>query len=595
MAQIKNLLSTVLLAVAFAGSTLAFADAELLSTRHMVAVGRRGLQVESFNPPSTYETFGEGIELPDSVGPTPLEEEARTFVAERLNLEQETVEFRSGYTGETTRNAYLRQSHDGINFANAVANVAFKDNRVVSFGSSFVRPNRIAPSTPTVNLEDVLPAVEEILEGKYNGYPTKLEYLARPDGSATLAYVAQIQNVEENTWYEAFIDAENGELVSVTDFVSEATYRVLPIQKQAFPEGLELLVNPEDALASPRGWHSSGTTNTTNTSGNNVIAYKSSQSTGLTSQSAAGPTFDYAYDDRNAPATTVNLDSARVNAFYIINSIHDIAYRYGFTETAFNFQNDNFGRGGSGNDRVVISVQDASGTNNANFATPPDGQSGTCRMYIWTRTTPNRDGSLENDIIVHEMGHGITNRMTGGGTGRCLQTTESRGLGEGWSDALAEWTEQKSAAIPDYVLGGYVTNTAAGIRTRPYSTSSTTNPQTYATVRGQTSVHRIGEIWANTLHNVYAALIAQHGWSPSAKTNPAGLEGNIVWLHLFIDALAIQPCNPTFLTARDAWIQADLNRYGGANRCLLWRAFASKGLGVSASNFVDNSAVPSGC
>ena len=34
-----------------------------------------------------------------------------------------------------------------------------------------------------------------------------------------------------------------------------------------------------------------------------------------------------------------------------------------------------------------MSVQDASGTDNANFATPPDGQSGQCRMYIWDYTS----------------------------------------------------------------------------------------------------------------------------------------------------------------------------------------------------------------
>ena len=80
------------------------------------------------------------------------------------------------------------------------------------------------------------------------------------------------------------------------------------------------------------------------------------------------------------------------------------------------------------------------------------------KMYIFDRTVPERDGSLENDIVVHENTHGITNRMTGGGTGRyvksgfrpnygayvrtlyrsCLQTLEASGLGEGWSDALAE-------------------------------------------------------------------------------------------------------------------------------------------------------------
>ena len=46
---------------------------------------------------------------------------------------------------------------------------------------------------------------------------------------------------------------------------------------------------------------------------------------------------------------------------------------------------------------------------------------------------------MENDIVIHEMTHGITNRMTGGGTGRCLQTTEAGGMGEGWSDAMAEY------------------------------------------------------------------------------------------------------------------------------------------------------------
>lgn len=45
---------------------------------------------------------------------------------------------------------------------------------------------------------------------------------------------------------------------------------------------------------------------------------------------------------------------------------------------------------------------------------------------------------MENDILIHEVTHGITNRLTGGGTARCLQTPESGGLGEGWGDAMAE-------------------------------------------------------------------------------------------------------------------------------------------------------------
>lgn len=45
---------------------------------------------------------------------------------------------------------------------------------------------------------------------------------------------------------------------------------------------------------------------------------------------------------------------------------------------------------------------------------------------------------MANDVVVHELTHGITNCLTGGGTAACLQTLEAQGLGEGWSDAVAD-------------------------------------------------------------------------------------------------------------------------------------------------------------
>lgn len=49
------------------------------------------------------------------------------------------------------------------------------------------------------------------------------------------------------------------------------------------------------------------------------------------------------------------------------------------------------------------------------------------------------------------------------------------------------------------------------------------------------------------------------------------------------------------VTARDAWIQAETNRYAGAYKCIVWNAFASRGLGVGAASYVDSTAVPSDC
>ena len=248
-------------------------------------------------------------------------------------------------------------------------------------------------------------------------------------------------------------------------------YRVLPISKQALTEGFETLHDPANLHASPKGWNYNGTAATNDTSGNNAIAYKNSD-TGTTKQSSSGQNFIFTQDPTAAPSTADNVAAAVTNAFYIVNSVHDISYLYGFTEAAYNFQNDNFGKGGADGDAVRVSVQYAQGLDNAFFTTPPDGQPGQMAMFLWDATRPERDGALENDVPVHENTHGISNRMTGGGTARCLQTEESAGMGEGWSDAMAEWTEQKDAEVRDFVVGPYVANNPAGIRSYPYSTNA---------------------------------------------------------------------------------------------------------------------------
>jgi extracellular elastinolytic metalloproteinase len=58
-------------------------------------------------------------------------------------------------------------------------------------------------------------------------------------------------------------------------------------------------------------------------------------------------------------------------------------------------------------------------------------------------------------------------------------------------------------------------------------------------------VQAIGEVWANMLHNVYAALVSARGFAEDKLTNPDGTAGNIVFMRLFMDALPLQPCNPT--------------------------------------------------
>ena len=45
--------------------------------------------------------------------------------------------------------------------------------------------------------------------------------------------------------------------------------------------------------------------------------------------------------------------------------------------------------------------------------------------------------------------------------------------------------------------------------------------------------------------------------------------------------------------ARQAWIQADANRYNGVNEELLWSTFAKFGLGVGSADYNDSDLLPS--
>lgn len=87
-----------------------------------------------------------------------------------------------------------------------------------------------APSTTaTVTIENALSTAEGLLGGKFDNatYPApSLEYLAKENGSLALTHVFHVINETAGTYYEAFVDAHSGELVSVTDFVAHATVSV---------------------------------------------------------------------------------------------------------------------------------------------------------------------------------------------------------------------------------------------------------------------------------------------------------------------------------------------------------------------------------
>jgi hypothetical protein len=611
--------------------------------------------------------------------------------------------------------------------------------------------------------------------------PVKMMYLP-VENELVLCWEVGLYTPDGAHYYEAFIDALNGTLIKTTDlviscnfdsnhethgkpyeplysfqkeaaatvattFMDNSQYRVfaLPAESPNHINGTSTLVNsPANGTASPFGWHDidgSVGPEFLITRGNNVFAQEDQDGLGSTFGAAPNGGLSLNFDipqQLQAPAAT-NLPGATVNLFYMNNLMHDIWYLYGFDEQSGNFQQNNYGNGGLGNDFVIADAQDGSGFNNATFFPPTDGTNGRMNMFLWdgdpatavnpltvtngslsgsytaseatfgnrlpnpsspltgtlvlvvddntggastdpndacdsltnsaaiagniailfrgncqfgnkvltvqnagaiavivvnnTNTAPtvmgpgdlgnqvtipsimvsqalgnaiiaslqagntinvalnnsgiiNKDGSLDNGVVAHEYGHGISVRLTGGAlNSSCLSNDEQ--MGEGWSDwfGMVITIEPGDTGADRRGIGTYVTNqstTGRGIRNFPYSINRSINPVTYDSTNNTqfSRPHGVGSIWATMLWDLTWRFIDDYGFDPDVYN---GTGGNNIVMQLIMDSLKLQPCSPGFIDGRDAILEADRLANNGVNRDRIWAVFAGRGLGLSAT------------
>lgn len=444
----------------------------------------------------------------------------------------------------------------------------------------------------------------------------ELQYVPTENGSAKLSWGLVIRTPDGHHWYDLGIDAETGELLSQADWVYRDSYTVVAMPSEHPNDGfMRTVTNPADLLASPFGWHdTNGVAGAefTDTRGNNVDAHLDRNADDVAdpgSRPDGGPGLDFntPFDPTLTPLQ--NAVPAVTDLFYWNNILHDVHYQYGFTPAAGNFQLNNYGLGGLGNDAVQADAQDGSGTNNANFGSPADGSAPRMQMYEWTAATPDRDSDMDGGIIAHEYGHGVSTRLTGGPANpNALNNIQSGGMGEGWSDFYALMFTQRptDTKLGSYGIGTYSLNqppSGTGIRVYPYSFDKTINPiefdsygtsgtTTYGLARS-TAVHRSGTVWNTTLWDMNWLLIDKYGFDSDLYTgwtgSGAGGAGNKLAMRLVMDAMKLQPANPSFVQARDAILAADTALTGGVNQCEIWRAFARRGLGEGAVSGASSS------
>ncbi|EAT82089.2 hypothetical protein SNOG_10695 [Parastagonospora nodorum SN15] len=528
----------------------------------------------------------------------------------------------------------FKQTANGLDIDNADFNInVAKDGSIFSYGNSFY--TGAIPANPLQKRDfsdpvDALKAANDKLQlavtaekasaestgaketftlkgtsGAVKDPEAKLVYLVKSDGNLALTW--RVETDIMSNWLLTYVDAAtNQEIHGVVDYSADATYQVYPWGLNDPTEGSRAVVtNPWDTTASEFTWQGTGTTTYNVPRGNNAIA-QSNTDGGSDYLSNYRPTstsqnFSYPYTLQMSPPSTY-VDASVTQLFYTANVYHDLLHSLGFNERAGNFEVNNNGAGGSGNDMVILNTHDGSDTNNANFATPPDGQPGRMRMFLWDLSTPNRDSSFEAGVVIHEYTHGLSNRLTGGpANSNCLNALESGGMGEGWGDFMATAIRLKAGdtRAKDYTMGSWIANDPKGIRTYPYSTSLTTNPHKYTDVNNLRGVHPIGTVWATMLYEVMWNLIDRYGKNDGAKptfgANGAPTDGKYLAMKLVVDGMAL----PNFVQARDAILDADVALTGGANKCDIWKGFAKRGLGsgarYSSTARTGSTALPSGC
>ncbi|MGW2564515.1 M36 family metallopeptidase [Streptomyces sp. NPDC001514] len=295
--------------------------------------------------------------------------------------------------------------------------------------------------------------------------------------------------------------------------------------------------------------------------------------------------FDYTFTDayRTSGGTdmTTDRDAVVTQAFYYVNRAHDFLYELGFDEASGNFQEDNLGNGGAGGDRVDVYVdyqgnsQDPGDCCNANFSTPADGANPTMRLFV-SRTYEGNGfldvhESMDGETVIHEYGHGLSNRLVGGG--ELGGGVQADALGEGWSDALS------TTYFNDPLFSEYDNGRPTGIRRVRYDQSTLT----YGDLCNEgCESHNDGEIWATVLWDMRSALIGAHGYAAGKRRHE----------QLMVDGMKLTPATPDFLDARDGILAADRADNGGADQCLLWGVFARRGMGAGATSPSQGQANP---
>lgn len=242
--------------------------------------------------------------------------------------------------------------------------------------------------------------------------------------------------IPHNHSSNCYTDEEYGQTPAPGNFkdpaaINSAKYRVFPYPLGAPNEAgaaPTVVTNPwtlapANSPATTLKWNDDGNNSYAITRGNNVHSQEDHDgdnntigAPGKSSTPLPDLAFDYTPDFNGDVKDSVNVGFALTNLFYWNNIMHDLTYQYGFDEVSGNFQANNLGRGGLGNDYVIADGQDLSGSDNANFATPADGNKPRMQMYLFNGVAKtmfiNSPSTLKGYTLAVPSNIGTNNKLS---------------------------------------------------------------------------------------------------------------------------------------------------------------------------------------
>ena len=526
----------------------------------------------------------------------------------------------------------LRTAQDGL------VSIGVVDGTVVSATSSLTRGTSL-PQPARLTEDQAVAIARRDAGGTAADGQAEAELVALPvaEGARSAYQVVLSPGAGEDEAFTTYVDAVDGTVLLREDLVDHASddpsWQVFTSNPPADDTGTDTRTGwslsgtqpgSTEAVRDPAGgaaWDTLAGIPTFTTHGNSARTAEnraSSLSRTIGARTfAATPDRDYTapwtdqWRQRGCDPATLDspqeadVEASMANLFAMHNRMHDWSYGLGFTETAWNAQEDNFGRGGLGLDseqgNAQAGARDPNVRDNANQFTPPDGQKPISNMYMWQPIAgafyaPCVDGDYDMSVIGHEYGHAVSNRMVAGPDAGLIGP-QAGAMGESWSDLLAtEYAREhgyRNAGQTPTVVGAYVTGDAvAGIRNYDMSSS----PLNYSDIGYDMTgvqVHADGEIWSATNHALREAMTARHGAGTAADQKACALgtraydscPGNRRWMQLVFDSyLLMAQSRVSMVDARDALLAAEAIRAGGTDRELLQTVFASRGFGAGASS-----------